>query len=271
MERIEPFDSQHLEAACQVLADTERGLTGSQIERLLQEIKVEDVSPELTKWKRLFNALAGVQNKHHVGNHLIMFINRAMNPVSYARDKAAFDWRRSELNVVLAFSGLQVREDGKVSRSSKETTLKGARARAGRLQAALESRNVHLEVIKYCRAELLEENYFHAILEATKGVAQRIRDMSGLGSDGADLVNAVFSSKTPILTFGSPEIETGKSEQRGFLNLLIGLFGAIRNPVAHVPKISWPMSELDALDIMTLISFIHRKLDSAVKVSSGVT
>ena len=58
MERIQPFDSQHLEAACRVLADTERGLTGSQIERLLQEIKVEDISPGLTKWKRLFNALA---------------------------------------------------------------------------------------------------------------------------------------------------------------------------------------------------------------------
>ncbi|MDP2938441.1 MAG: TIGR02391 family protein [Candidatus Omnitrophota bacterium] len=266
MERIESFDSQHLEAACQVLADTERGLTGSQIERLLQEINVEDVSSELAKWKRLFNALAGAQNKHHVGNHLIMFINRAMNPVSYARDKAAFDWRRSKLNVVLAFSGFQVREDGKVARSSKETTLKGALARAGHLQAALESRNVHPEVLKYCRAELLEENYFHAVLEATKGVAQRIRDMSGLGSDGADLVNTAFSGKSPILTFSSLETETDKSEQRGFSNLLIGLFGAIRNPVAHAPKISWPMSELDALDIMTFISFVHRKLDGAVKI-----
>ena len=183
MEQIQPFDAQHLEAACRVLADTERGLTGSQIERLLQEIEVEDVSPELTKWKRLFNALAGAQNKCQLGNHLIMFINRAMNPVSYARDRDAFDWRRSELNVVLAFSGFRVREDGKVVKSRKETTLAGARARASRLQAALESRKVHPEVLKYCRAELLEENYFHAVLEATKGVAQRIRDMSGLSTD----------------------------------------------------------------------------------------
>lgn len=266
MERIEPFDSQHLEAACRVLADTERGLTGSQIERLLQEIKVEDVSPGLTKWKRLFNALAEAQNKHQVGNHLIMLINRAMNPVSYARDKAAFDWRRSELNVVLSFSGFGVREDGKVVRSRKETTIAGARARAGRLQAALESRSVHPEVLKYCRAELLEENYFHAVLEATKGVAQRIRDLSGLGTDGAELVTAAFSGKAPILILGSLKTESEKSEQRGFSNLLVGLFGAIRNPVAHSPKISWPMSEPDALDIMSFISFVHRKLDSAAKV-----
>jgi uncharacterized protein (TIGR02391 family) len=255
MERIEPFNSQQLDAACKVLADTSRGLTGTQIERLLQEIRVEDVSPGMTKWKRLVNALAAVQNKHQVGNHLIMFINRAMDPVSYAREKEAFDWRRAELNVVLAFSGFHVREDGKVCRAAKETTLAGARARAGRLQAALESRNVHPEVMKYCRAELLEENSFHAVLEATKGVAQRIRDIS---------------SKAPILTLGALETETEKSEQRGFAHLLLGLFGAIRNPVAHAPKISWPMSEPDALDIMTFISFLHRKLDGAVKVARGV-
>jgi hypothetical protein len=85
-----------------------------------------------------------------------------MNPVSYARDKESFEWRRDEVNVVLVFSGFVVREDGKVARSSKESTLAGARARAGRMKAALEDRNVHSEVFKYCRAELIEENYFHA-------------------------------------------------------------------------------------------------------------
>lgn len=266
MERIDPFNSQHLEAACKVLADTRLGLSGTQIEHLLQEIKVQDASPGMTKWKRLFNALAEAQNQHQVGNHLIMFITRALNPVSYARDKEAFDWRRSELNVVLAFSGYYVREDGKVGHTSKETTLAGARARAGRLRATLEDRGAHLEVFKYCRAELLEENCFHAVLEATKGVAQRIRDLSGLGTDGGELVNAAFSTKAPILALNPLKTETEKSEQKGFANLLIGLFGAVRNPVAHAPKISWPMSEQDALDILALISFIHRKLDNAVKI-----
>ena len=153
MERIAPFDSQHLEAACRVLADTTRGLTGAQIEGILRDMQVADVSPEMTKWKRLFNALGAVQNKYQVGNHLIMFINRAMNPVSYARDKEAFEWRRDEVNVVLAFSGYYVREDGKVARSTKESTLAGARARSGRMKAALESRNVHPEVLKYCQVE----------------------------------------------------------------------------------------------------------------------
>jgi uncharacterized protein (TIGR02391 family) len=266
MDRIAPFDSQHLEAACRVLADTSRGLTGPQIGHILQDMNVADVSPEMTKWKRLFNALGAAQNKHQVGNHLIMFINRAMNPVSSARDRDAFEWRRDEINVVLAFSGFCVREDGKVARSSKESTLAGARARAGRMRAALESRNVHDEVLKYCQAELIEENYFHAVLEATKGVAERIRQLSGLGSDGADLVNEAFAVKNPILALNPLVSETEKSEQKGFTNLLIGIFGAVRNPLAHAPKVVWPMAEQDALDILTLISFVHRKLDGASKV-----
>lgn len=102
--RIPPFSSQHLEAACRVLADTERGLSGTQIGHLLQDVRVPDFDPNNTKWKRLFNALAQTQNQHQVGNHLILFINSAMNPVSYARDREAFIWRRDELNVVLAFS-----------------------------------------------------------------------------------------------------------------------------------------------------------------------
>jgi len=195
-----------------------------------------------------------------------MFINRAMNPVGYGNNKVDFDWRRDELNIVLSFSGFYLREDGKICHSKKETTLKGARARAGHLKSQLEERNVHHEVLKYCRSELVEKNYFHAVLEATKGINERIRTISGLVTDGAELVNTAFSLRKPIIAINFLKTDTEKSEQKGFSNLLIGLLGAIRNPTAHAPKIIWPMSEQDALDVLTLASFIHRKLDNAIKI-----
>lgn len=269
MAHISPFNPQELEAACRVLADTERGLTGSQISYLIEDCKIIDVTPSMTKWKRLFNALVKAQNTHQVCNHLIMFINRALNPVGYAREKEKFEWRRNELNVVLSFTGYQVGEDGKVIHTKKETTLKGARARAGALRSTLEDRGAHVEVFNYCRAELLEENYFHAVLEAIKGVAQRIRDLSFLTTDGADLVNTAFSVKNSILAINTLETETDISEQKGFSNILVGLFGAVRNPTAHAPKILWPMTEQDALDILSLVSFVHRKLDNTTKVSDN--
>ena len=266
MDRIPCFDAQHLEAACRVLADTDRGLTGLEIGYLLQDIKIEDVSPVETKWRRVFNALAQAQNKHQVGNHLIMFVTRALNPVKYVRNKEAFEWRRDELNVVLAFSGFFIREDGKVVRSDPASSLSDARARAGRMRSALEQRNVHAEVLKYCRAEVIQENYFHAVLEAVKGVAERVRQQSGLVSDGAELVTEAFSVKTPLLAINRLVTESEKSEQKGFTQLLIGLFGMVRNPTAHAPKIIWPMPEQDALDILTLVSLVHRKLDGTIKL-----
>ncbi|GAB64329.1 conserved hypothetical protein [Candidatus Jettenia caeni] len=59
--------------------------------------------------------------------------------------------------------------------------------------------------------------------------------------------------------------DTDVSEQKGFMNLLIGLFGTFRNPVAHAEKIYWLISEQDALDILSLVSLVHRKLDIVTK------
>jgi uncharacterized protein (TIGR02391 family) len=261
MEKIEPFSSDQLEAICRIVGDTTQGLTGTQIERFLEEMRVPDIHPFNTKWKRLFNALASVQNQKGVGNHTIMLITRVMKPTNFLNNQERFDWFQTNLNMALAFCGFRVRDDGQIERTSVETTLAGARKRASRLRATLAERNVHDEVLKYCRAELLEENYFHAILEATKSVAQRIREISTLTGDGAELVNAAFSTKNPVLKINALSNETEISEQKGFSNLLVGLFGAIRNPVGHAPRIHWPISEQDALDILTFISFLHRKLD----------
>jgi uncharacterized protein (TIGR02391 family) len=266
MATIPCFEASHLEAACKVLADTTMGLKGDEIGYILQDMGVADPDPATTKWKRLFNALALTQNKHQVGNHLIMFINRAMSPVRYVNAQEQFDWRRDGLNVVLAFSGYQIREDGKVICATPETTLAGAKARAGKLKSMLEARGTHSEIFKYCRAELLEENYFHAVFEASKGLAQRIRDLSGLTADGAELINEAFSVKYPVIALNSLQTETELSEQKGIANLMIGLFGAIRNPTAHAPKITWAMPEQDAIDVLSLVSFIHRKLDNAAKL-----
>lgn len=42
MERIEQFNSQALEAACKILADTNLGLSGSDIGYLIQDCKCSD-------------------------------------------------------------------------------------------------------------------------------------------------------------------------------------------------------------------------------------
>ena len=120
---------------------------------------------------------------------------------------------------------------------------------------------MHPEVLKYCRTELMQANYFHAVFEATKGLAQRIRDMVSIEADGAALVDRVFSIERPLLAMNALQTETEKS-------LLKGCFGAVRNPLAHEPKILWE-GEDDAADYLSLISLLHRKLDDCVSTRMG--
>ncbi len=268
MEKVSPFNAQHLTSISKILAATEGGLTGTQIGYLLQDCHIPDVDPSMTKWKRLFNALAEFQNVRKFGNHVVVFINKAMNPVQYTSSPIDFNLRRDQLNAVLSFSGMYIGEDGRVRWSQKAENLEQALKRAGRLHSALVLRKVHEDVLIFCKAELLQENYFHAVFEAMKSIAAKIRKLSGLTTDGAQLVETAFSlgkNDSPILAINPLATETDKGEQRGFINLLIGLFGTIRNPTAHNPKIEWDMSEQDALDILTMISLVHRKLDNSYK------
>ena len=187
-----------------------------------------------------------------------------MNPVSYSNNSEYFERKRTELNRALSFSGLILGEDGKVRFTSKATTLKESEERASKLKSELLLRNVHSDVLKFCKAELLEENYFHAVLEATKSIANKIRALSGLKNDGASLATQAFSlgsNNLPMLAINTLESDTEISEQKGFINLLIGLFGTFRNPTAHAEKIYWEINEQDALDILSLASLVHRKLD----------
>lgn len=266
---IASFEDQTLRAICDVLGDTAGGLTGSEIGRLLEDCGIDDPAPTQTKRHRLHEALATRQRRDGCGNNVGNFICQAMRPVRYMTDPRLFEDRRGRLNEVLAFAGLILTEQGALERAASARTISEAQERAGRLHKALQERRVHPDVLRFCRSELLEDNYFHAVFEATKSVADKIRSLSGLTSDGSQLVDGAFgipAGSQPLVAFNSLVTPTEQGEHRGLMNLLKGLFGTFRNTTAHAPRIQWPINEQDALDILTLASLLHRRLDDAVRV-----
>src|SRR4051812_25507247 len=118
----------------------------------------------------------------------------------------------------------------------------------------------------FARRSSWRKNYFHAILEATKSIAHKLRSMTGLASDGASLVDSTFAVNSPCLALNRLVTESEQSEQKGFCNLLKGIFGVFRNQTAHEPKITKTYTEQDALDLLTLVSYLHRRIDSSVPV-----
>ena len=164
--------------------------------------------------------------------------------------------------------GLKVRDDGKVAKASQTaTTVDEAVRIAGRLKTELVRRGTHPEVIRYCEEELVRRSIFHAVFEAAKGLASRLRRLSGSALDGSDLVNHCFGAKsgTPVVRINAYRTESDESEHRGFANLLRGIFGTFRNPPAHTTRADeeWTITETDALDLFSMLSYVHRRLDGA--------
>lgn len=263
MPPVPSFGASHLQAMCEAVV---LGITGTEIENLLARCEIDDF-PATSKARRLFGALNQRQVRDRCGNAVAAFILAVMEPVRWAGRSDAFNEMRLRVNRVLVFSGYAVVEDGALSRVAVARTLSEAEERADRLLAGLQKRGVHGDVLRFCRAELLQENYFHAVFEATKSVADKIRQRTGLTTDGSELVDqalGLHKDRLPMLAYNSVRTETERSEHTGMMNLLKGMFGVFRNVTAHAPKISWPIGEQDAMDLLSIASFLHRRLDNAV-------
>lgn len=256
----------------EVLGDTETGLTGREIAALLQEAGIEDPG-EMTKRDRLFEALRARQVRDGAANAVLACVRLALSPDRFLDAPEAFDHWRMPINEALAFSGLMISEKGEIRCLQKAaSTLSEARIRANRFREALRARGVHHLVIAGCAAEIEDENYFHAVFETTKGLADRLRSLSGLNEDGRTLVDRALgrSGGLPVVAMNRLESRTDQSEHDGYANMLRGLFGAFRNTTAHRPKVAWPISEADALDMMSTASLLHRRLDQAVVVPTDL-
>lgn len=268
MEYRKCLDVAILELLSNILGKTDGGLTGTEIHRFLLQAGISDISENeqfLAKRKRLFNAFANFQNTKKCCNNILKFIQLVLTPSRFVGDEEKFEDLRSEINKQLAFEGYEVKANGKFSVKDKAEVISDVELKTENLKQELTERNSHSQIFKYCTPELVSNNYFHAVFEASKGLFQRIRDISALTTDGTALIEQAFSNN-PIIIINGFQTKQEKDEHVGFCNILKGLCGMFRNPEAHQPKIYWDIDEQDALEILGLISYCHRRLDKARKI-----
>ena len=216
-----------------------------------------------SKRKRLLHAVE-VMYEQSGGQGVLHLVRTLYDPVLYAGNSDDFTAFCNRINLILRFSGYEYRDDGQFHRVVETRDLSEADKRATAVENRLSSRRIHSEVQKYCKAEYMEENYFHAVFEASKGLAERLREKTGLKVDGVNLVKQSFERPKngfPRLVINSLDNETERNEHDGFMRLLLGSFQMFRNPISHIPKVIWQRDIEDAVDCLTLISFLHFVLD----------
>lgn len=119
-----------------------------------------------------------------------------------------------------------------------------------------------MEIRKHGRTLFIEENYFHAVFECCKAFEKYVQKKSCIDNHGSKLMSAALSLKGP-LKLNTQTTKTEINEQYGIMHLCIGLISAIRNSGAHEPELDWPISQEDALDILSLLNFLWKKIDTS--------
>ncbi len=94
-----------------------------------------------------------------------------------------------------------------------------------------------------------------------------MRDLTGLTIDACKLIQTVFNKSNPYLGYGEMKTVTDWNEYNGISELMQAIIFLVRNPAAHIPKLNWKSNEFDALNILSVISTIHRYLDECFVIS----
>ncbi len=243
--------------------------SGTELTRFFQQTNLDEIEPQnYTKWRRLYAAFNNYQKVYRCSNGVLAFIKFVAQPSTFLTKQNLHQSFLDEINKALSLSGYKFNNDGTLNRVQIAKTLNDTLAVYNELRRALEGRNIHPEVIKYCGKEIRDNNYFHAVFESVKGLCLRIKLLSGLTTDGQKLIGDAFKQDNPILQINALYTESEFDEHNGFRLLLLSIIQMFRNPLAHEVKIEWIIHKEDALDLFSTLSFIHRKLDKAVNTRS---
>jgi len=257
---IEPFSLSALERVAKIIADS---YSGSQITEFFRKAGFPAIRHDgSTKWRFVYNAMEQLQAHTYGPYNVAKVIEQLCNPEEWFGNREAHKEVVNEINEILSFYGLVVNDrTGKILKSQKtEAILRSPQSEEAKL---FDARGLHPEVKKHARLLFLEGRHFHAVFECCKAFDKYVREKSSIARHGSELMSAALSRAGP-LKLNAQQTESERNEQEGIMHLCMGLMRAIRNPESHEPELDWPISREDALDILSLVSFLYRRIDEAV-------
>ena len=219
------------------------------------------------KTDRVYYAFKFIQQQDRCGNNILAFVQKLLTPKRY-KDEKDFENDRSTINEILSYEGIAINERGEILSVKRAKTISEAQERSSRLKRKAQGITIHSDILPFCEEEWLKEDYFHAIFEITKSVADKMRQKSGLFLDGSELVDACFGlgkEKRPTMAFNTLRTPSEESEHKGFSNFIKGFFSMYRNPKAHTPRMTEDTQLSAMIEVLVVASIIHNKLDITYK------
>lgn len=122
---------------------------------------------------------------------------------------------------------------------------------------------LHPKIVQSSYSHFKNGHYRDSVFNAFLAVFDLIRARTKIDKDGAELIGEAFSLSNPKLIFSSLKTESGRNEQKGFIQILQGAYLGIRNPKAH--SLESDLNELKTTQYLMLASLLARRVEEAKK------
>lgn len=123
---------------------------------------------------------------------------------------------------------------------------------------------LHSEIKKHALHQFTNGHLREAVLNSVIAVFDMIRNKTKSSEDGDRLIGKVFSLENPYLILSEIETETGKNDQKGFMQIFKGVYQGVRNPKAH--SLTHDLTEEKAAQYLVLSSLLARRVEDATLV-----
>lgn len=256
---IEPFSLSALEQFAKIIGDR---YTGSEITEFFRKAGFPQFQHDgSTKWRYVFSVFEQMQTNPYGHYDISKIIQQLCDPQEYFGNPEGHGKIVNQINEILSFYNLEVNsKNGNIFVTSTDAGLRSIESEEAKL---FDSRIFHPEVKKHAKLLFIEGHYFHAVFESCKAFDKYVGEKSKMDKHGYVLMSSSLSLKGP-LKLNTQRTETERNEQEGLMHLCMGVMRAIRNPESHEPQLDWPITQEDALDILSLISFLYRRVDKTI-------
>ncbi len=120
---------------------------------------------------------------------------------------------------------------------------------------------LHPVVIKSSYTQFKNGHFRDAVFNSIVAVFDLIRQITEIDKDGADLINESFSLENPKLILTELNTESGKNDQKGFMQIFRGAYQGIRNPKAH--SLESDLNERKTAQYLIFTSLLARRIEES--------
>lgn len=120
---------------------------------------------------------------------------------------------------------------------------------------------LHPAIAEHAMPKYKDGHLRNAVLDSIIAVFDLIRQRTGLSEDGDELIGKTFSLTKPYLILSEIESESGKNDQKGFMQIFKGVYQGVRNPKAH--SLSSDLTQIEAAQYLVLSSLLARRVEEA--------